>query len=169
MTVIKYITLILMFFASTFLGKLIAKKYVYRNKELEEMKNSLNMLQSKIKFTYDPIPEIFEEIGNMIKGNVGQIFLNAKNNMKNDLAYIAWQNAVEETMSHFNSLDKEAIISLSKLLGQTDVEGQVSQIQVTQELLSARIENANLEKQKNEKLYSKLGVTIGLAIVITLV
>ena len=58
---------------------------------------------------------------------------------------------------------------LSKMLGQTDIEGQVSQIEVTQEFLENQIEQPQEEKNKNEKLYSRLGTTIGLVIVIILI
>ena len=58
--------------------------------------------------------------------------------------------------------------TLSKLLGQTDSEGQISQIEITQNFLNTQIKDAEEEKRKNEKLYSKLGTTIGLAIVIIL-
>lgn len=62
MQVIKYIMLFFVFISASLIGKMVAKKYTYRVQELEEMKNALNVFKSKIKFTYEPIPEIFEEI-----------------------------------------------------------------------------------------------------------
>ena len=41
---------------------MIAQKYRYRKEELEEMYNALNIFKTKIKFTYSPIGEIFDEI-----------------------------------------------------------------------------------------------------------
>ena len=58
---------------------------------------------------------------------------------------------------------------LSKLLGMTDVEGQISQIDITENFLNNQIQNAEMERQKNEKLYKKLGITIGATIVIILI
>jgi stage III sporulation protein AB len=57
---------------------------------------------------------------------------------------------------------------LSKLLGKTNLEGQVREIELTQSFLKKQIEDAEQERQKNEKLYKTLGMTIGLAIVILL-
>ena len=48
------------------------------------------------------------------------------------------------------------------------MEGQLSQIEVTESFLEEQIRQAQEEKNKNEKLYQKLGITIGLAIVIIL-
>ena len=88
--------------------------------------------------------------------------------MKNTTANIAWEEAIEEVTSNLNKEDKYTLKTLSKLLGQTDVEGQISQIDITQKFLEEQIKEASEQKQKNEKLYGKLGTTIGLAIVIIL-
>jgi stage III sporulation protein AB len=146
----------------------MSKKYIIRVNELEEMKNALNMFKSKIKFTYEPIPEIFEEIVQNTSQNVGQVFRMAKDKMKTNTASKAWEEAVEESENNLTKEDKYVLKTLSKLLGQTDVDGQTSQIEITQKFLETQLEEAQKEKEKNEKLYSKLGTTIGLAIVIIL-
>lgn len=53
--------------------------------------------------------------------------------------------------------------------GATDIDGQLSQIKITESFLEEQIRQAQQEKNQNEKLYQKLGMTIGLAIVIILV
>lgn len=49
------------------------------------------------------------------------------------------------------------------------MDGQLSQIEVTESFLGEQIRQAQEEKNKNEKLYQKLGMMIGLAIVIVLI
>ena len=58
---------------------------------------------------------------------------------------------------------------LSKMLGNTDSEGQISQIEITEKFLETQIIQAKEEKDKNQKLYQKLGTTVGLGIVILLI
>lgn len=168
MQIIKYTMLFFILITSSLIGKYLSKRYSYRLKELEEMKTALSIFRSKISFTYSPIPEVFEEISENTKGNIGQIFKVSKEKMKDTTANIAWEEAIEEVESNLNKEDKYTLKNLSKLLGQTDVEGQINQIDITQKFLETQIKEANEEKQKNEKLYSKLGTTIGLAIVIIL-
>lgn len=168
MQVVKYSILFLILLFSSLIGKCLSKKYLYRLEELEEMNSALNIFKSKIKFTYEPIPEIFQEISENLNRNIGRIFLEAKEKMKIDNANIAWEKAVEESDTNLKKEDKYIIKNLSKLLGQTDSEGQISQIEITQNFLETQIKEAVQEKQKNEKLYSRLGTTIGLAIVIIL-
>ena len=168
MQFIKYILFAFIFFESLKIGKLLSKKYVDRVHELKDMKNALNIFKSKIKFTYEPIGEVFLEISKTIKSNIGDIFEEAKNRMKVQSASLAWEEAVDQSKSNLNKEDKQIIKMLSKLLGQTDIEGQISQIDVTEEFLKKQIKLAEEEREKNEKLYRKLIPTIGLAIIVIL-
>ena len=165
---IKYFILFLILIASSLIGKFLSKKYVYRVEELEEMRSALNMLKTKIKFTYEPIPEIFGEIGENSNKNVRTIFETAKEKMQTVGANVAWEEAVEETQSNLKKEDKQTLKTLAKLLGQTDTEGQIAQIEITEEFLEGQLKEAIQERQKNEKLYTRLGTIMGLAIVIVL-
>ena len=116
MQVIKYIMLFFIFISSALIGKYIAQQYIYRLKELEEIKNALNMFKSKIKFTYEPIPEIFEEISKNTSRNISNLFIKAKEKMKVKTAAAAWGEAIDEYTGNFNKEDKQAVKTLSKLL-----------------------------------------------------
>lgn len=168
MIIIKYFILFLILVASTLIGKSLSKKYVYRLQELEEIENSLNILKTKIKFTYEPIPELFNELEKSKVKNIGNIFCLAKEKMKEENISIAWEKAIDESMTNLKKEDKEILKTLGKLLGATDIEGQLGQIETTKTLLENQTKEAVEEKLKNEKLYSKLGTTIGLAIVVLL-
>ena len=169
MIFIKTFILLLIFLGSVKAGQITAKKYSNRVKELRDMKNALNMFLTKIKFTYEAIPVSFDEISNNISGSVGKIFKTASEKMKQKSAGEAWEEGIEETATSLTKEDKDIIKSLSKLLGKTDLDGQISEIKLVQNFLNTQIEMAEKEKQKNEKLYRTLGGVIGLAIVIILV
>ena len=169
MQIIKYFMLLFVLIGSSYIGRCIAKKYSYRLEELEEMKNILNIFKSKIRFTYEPIPEIFKEMASNTKENIGQIFEKAEKDMKDFSAGEAWEKAVQTSETNLTDEDKHVLLMLSKMLGQTDVKGQISQIEITENFLEKQIKEAQQEKNKNEKLYRKLGTTIGLAIVIILI
>ena len=168
MEVIKYLILFLILIISTLIGRTMAKKYVYRVEELEEIKVALNILKTKIRFTYEPIPEIFTEIAQNTTRNVKNIFLNAKKKMKESTAETAWQESVDEANANLSNEDKRAIKTLAKLLGQTDSEGQISQIEITEKFIEEQIQDAISARQKNEKLYTRLGTILGMTIVIIL-
>lgn len=169
MQVIKYLELILILSASTYIGILISKKYLNRVKDLKEMKNALNIFSTKIKFTYEPIPQIFKEISEKVKPSIANIFLTASNEMENINAGEAWLQALEEANTSMVKEDIETLKNLSNLLGKVDIEGQVNEIELVETFLDTQIELAEEEKKKYVKMYKTLGITIGLAVVIILI
>lgn len=169
MKIIKYIELIVILISSTYLGILISKKYLNRVTDLKEMKNALNIFATKIKFTYEPIPQIFKEISKKVKFNISKIFELSSNNMETMSAGKAWIKALEEANTNMTKEDIETLKNLSSLLGKVDIEGQLREIELVDCFLDKQIELAEEEKNKYVKMYKTLGATIGLAVVIILV
>ena len=64
--------------------------------------------------------------------------------------------------------DIELIKSFGNMLGKTDIEGQISEINQFITLINGQIAVAEEEKNKNSKMYKSLGTIIGLVIVIIL-
>lgn len=116
MQIFKYCMLFCVFISSVLIGKYISKQYIYRLEELEEIKNALNIFKSKIKFTYEPIPVIFEEISKNTNNNISKLFILAKEKMENDVASVSWEQAVDEVQCNLDEEDKLKIKTLSKLL-----------------------------------------------------
>lgn len=166
MLIIKFTILVFVFVASISIGRLIASKYTGRVKELKDMKNALNMFETKIKFTYASIPEIFADISRQIEGVVGMIFSLTCKNMQDISAGDAWCNSIDDTYTNMNNDDKVILKNLGKLLGKTDIDGQISEIKLVNEFLDNQIEVAEQERYKNEKMYKTLGGIIGLTLMI---
>lgn len=169
MLIIKMLLLFAIFSTSILIGKLKANQYKQRVKDLKEMKNGLSIFKTKIRYTYEPIPEVFNEISNNLVGNIGKIFEIASINMKTMSAGQAWIKALYGVNHSFNKEDVNVIEGLNKLLGKTDLEGQINEIDLTDHFLEQQIEKADQERKKNEKLCQTLGTVIGLAVVIILI
>lgn len=169
MIVIKYIILSIIFIVTSYIGILFSKKYSNRVKDLNEIRKGLNFFEEKIKFTYEPIPDVFYEISQKLENNIGNIFYNACKNMDNQTAGEAWECAIDNSDTNMIKEDKDIVKGLAKMLGRTDIDGQVNEIRLTDKFLDIQIKDAQREKEKNEKLYKTLGTTIGLALVIVLI
>lgn len=61
------------------------------------------------------------------------------------------------------------IKTIGKLLGKTDIEGQLSEISLGLDLIGKQIKDAEYERNKNSKLYKTMGVIFGLGISIILI
>lgn len=171
MQMIKYISLIAILFLAIYIGNLMSKKYINRVKELIQIKLALNILKSKIKFTQIPLKEIFDQIHkNMEEGNTKEFWRNVIKGLSNNLSIDeAWESAIKITETNLNKEDLNILLDMGKLLGKTDIDGQVSNLDITSNFIDNQIEKAEAEKQKNSKLYKTLGVVTGLAIIIILI
>lgn len=171
MYVLKFLLLIMIFCTSTIIGILISRKYSNRVQILKDLKNALNMFEVKINFSCETIPEIFMEISKKMNGVVKKIFEDAVNNMnqKNMMAGEAWEKSIEGNEECLKKEDINCIKTLGKMLGKTDIEGQISQIELVSNFLDKQINDASEEKNKNEKMYQKLGAIVGLIIAVVLI
>ncbi len=169
MILVKILIYSFIFLSCSLIGILISKKYTNRVRELNEFKNALNIFKTKIRYTYEPIPEIFQEISKNLEPNVGYVFNQAAKQMDKLTAGEAWELALKMDSLNIEDEDRVALKNLGKLLGQTDLDGQISQIEITSSFLENQIKIAEEQKNKNEKMYRTLGMIMGIAIVIIVI
>ena len=89
--------------------------------------------------------------------------------MKDKQAGEAWNYALDNVNTNMNNEDKGVIKNLGRMLGQTDLDGQLSEIELVSDFLDTQIQKAESERSKNEKMYRTLGIVVGLTIVIILI
>ena len=172
MELIRYIVLIAIIACSTSIGFLLSKRYVDRLNELNDLYVLVNILQNKIKFTQVPLKEVFEQIGNIsVKTDVKNIFLECSSMLKNFNLENSWKESIEKESKFLNlkKEDVETISTLGSILGKSDIDGQMSEINEFKERLSIQIKQAEEEKRKNSKMFKSLGTIAGLVIVIILI
>lgn len=169
MNFIKGILIFFVFLIFVKIGSIYSKKYINRAAQLEQMKNLLNIFKVKIKFTCNTIQEIFNQLYEDNPNEVGEIFKRTNEYMETYSAKESWEKSLEDAKTDLIKADLETLKNLGKVLGQTDLEGQLNQIELTQTLLENQIKEALEEKVKNSKMYKTLGITVGLAISIILV
>ena len=171
MEIIRYIVLIAIMSCSTSIGFLLSKRYADRLNELRDLYVLINILQNRIKFTQLPLIETFEQIGNIsVKTGVKNIFLKCSTELKNNKLEDSWKDTIkqEKVFLNLKNEDIETISTLGNILGKSDVEGQMNEINEFKERLSIQIKQAEEEKRKNAKMFKSLGTVIGLVIVIIL-
>lgn len=166
MEIIKNIVLILILLICTYLGMNKSKSFHKREIELKKLKNALNIFKTKISYTYETIGEIFNEISKLEYQGEDNIFKESFELLDKEGLGTAWDKAVAQSKSYINEEDKEILKMLGKTLGKTDKEGQISEIELVSQFLNKQILVAEEIRNKNEKMYKTLGVTIGLTLVI---
>lgn len=166
---IKIILGIGVIICSTQIGILLSKKYVYRLEELDELKNNFQIIENKIKYTYEPLEEIFLEIAEISSLGIRELFKKTANNIKEKGAENAWKEEIKNAELSLKKTDRNILKEFGNLLGKTNKEGQVNQIKFVNTLLDRQIEKAKEERKQNEIVYKKLGLILGVGIVIILI
>lgn len=169
MLLVKSFIYILIFCSCTYIGTLISRQYSNRVRELKELKLILNTIKTKIRYTNEPLKNIFSEISKTSSKNVSNLFTNINKNLESVQMQQAWESAIDSENMYINKSDKNTIKALGKMLGKTDLEGQISEIELTENFLETQIIDAQKEKEKNQKLYKTLGVVTGVGIIIILI
>ena len=172
--IIKIISLLVILGLSAFIGLIISNKYNMRVKEIQDLISALDLLETRVKYTYDTIADSFEFVASNMKTKAYRIFmitsslLLENNNMS---AGDIFKSIVEEE-SIFLSLnkdDREILKGLGTSLGQLDLEGQIKNIVLVKQLMENQLKDAQEEKNKNYKLTRNMGIFIGLIIMVILI
>ena len=171
MGIIKFFFLFAIFGLAVYIGNSKASQYIARVRELISIKSALNILENKIKFTQTPLEEIFNTIvENCSEINIKKIFQKISEELKrNANIHKSWEKAINKEETNLTKEDIKILVDMGKILGVTDVDGQVSNIKITSSFIDRQIENAEQEKAKNVKLFRTLGIVCGLTITIILI
>ena len=69
-----------------------------------------------------------------------------------------WEKVIKQEETNLNEEDKKILIDMGKILGATDIDGQVSNIKIASNFIDKQIEKAEKEKEKNAKMFRTLGI-----------
>lgn len=164
---------IIVILSCSFLGFILSRDCSKRPQQLRELQGLLQMFENQISYLSDIIAEAFERIGRVGGFGTGIFFRRTVELLKEGKvsnASEAWEQAVRQCikMTALNREDEEIISSFGKLLGNTDIEGQIKNIRLTLGQLALQEDKAEESRKKNENMYKSLGMLGGIAVVIVL-
>ena len=116
---VKTILLFAIFSLSTGIGILISKMYENRVKELRKFKNILNIIKTKIKFTYEPLTEIFNQISQEKSSKIEEIFENMTYKLAFENIKYSWMDAIQEADISITQEDKDILKDLDDIFSLT--------------------------------------------------
>lgn len=171
---LEFIGSIMVIAASAFLGFYLSLDCGKRPGQLRVLQGLLQMLENEMCFLSSLLTDSFEKISQSSDSVVAKIFcdtvkvLNAGDGLN---ASEAWKTAVRNNIkkTSLKKEDEEILVSFGKMLGASDLEGQVKNIRLTLNQLKMQEQKAEESKKKNESMYRSLGILGGLALVIILI
>ena len=171
---IKFIGGILIFFSTTLLGFYYGGKYSHRLRNLIYMEQCIKILETEIVYGAILLPDALTSVYN--KGNkcVSFIFESIKdcllNNKKAEVydSFIHVEPLLRDKL-YFKEEDIEMFLSLGRIVGSSNRQDQEKNFKLILNRISVLEREAELERDKNEKMFKNLGILAGLAIIILLV
>jgi len=168
--IFKIIGSIIVILSCSFIGMILSRDCAKRPAQLRELQGSLHMLENQICYLCEVIIDAFEKISRVGGTQTGIFFTRTIEILREEKtisAADAWELAVSQCIGRtsLNSEDREILLAFGKLLGNTDVEGQIRNIRLTLEQLKLQEQKAETSRKKNEGMYRSLGVLGGLAVV----
>ncbi|MHB8063079.1 MAG: stage III sporulation protein SpoIIIAB, partial [Ruminiclostridium sp.] len=127
---------------------------------------------NEISYLSNLLSEAFTRIYEGTNSDTAILFREAAKNLGANgvTADAAWEKAIEENYAKvsLNKEDKTILLTFGKMLGNSDLEGQLNNIRLMSSQLKLQELKAEEMRRKNEKMYRSLGVLSGLAITIIL-
>lgn len=170
--IIKLIGAVVLISATSLIGFSLASDCSKRPRALRELQSLLQMLENEISYLSNLLSEAFSRIYEGTNCETAIFFRGAAENLSTNgvTADVAWEKSIEENYAKLslNKEDKAILLTFGKMLGNSDLEGQLNNIKLISSQLKLQELKAEKMRQKNEKMYRSLGVLSGLAITIIL-
>lgn len=172
--IIKAIGIFMVFISCLLIGLIIADKYKSRVKELKEVRNHLQIIETEIIYTSTPIIEVMDKISKQSKEPFNYIYDHIKRELKKrdgKTLGVIWKEAFEKNKRNTRLMeeDLETIYFFGSVLGNSDRPNQLKNTQLVQNQLMKLEKKAEGERMKNEKLFRSLGLLLGLAFIIIMI
>lgn len=156
------------------IGLIYSGMYVERVRQIREMQYALQILETEMIYSALPLGEALEFTSNKsssaIAGLLDEMAKILKSRAK-DNVYDAFKEAyrLKKDQLCFGKEEIDVLEAFVQSLGNSDIEGQKKNFNITIKKLEELEKKAETTRVKNERLYRYLGVCTGLLIVIILV
>lgn len=146
------------------MGFLLSDKLSKRVNDLTILKKALTYIKTLIRYNSGDIKDILEATDARFKDDGFKLFSLIKAEMDNGQSIEGGFNEVLDSNNHglrLTNKDLDILRSLSKELGSSDVEGQLSTLEQHINQLEDYIQEATQIHKTKGKLYRNLGVVTG--------
>lgn len=168
---LKLLGAILVVLAGTLIGFYQAARYANRPRQIRQLIQALQRLETEIGYGFTPLPDALLRISRQLAEPLASLFGKAAEQLEGDVRLTAqesWQRAVEEIWpkTAMNETERDAVRQLGFSLGISDRADQSKHLRLAMSQLQAEEQTARDEQSRYEKMWKSLGVLAGALIVI---
>lgn len=160
---LKYIGIILIVLCCFFAGYYFSLRLKLRRDFLVSFQDFLSTLETNIRYNSG---EIIPLVKSCSPDFISKIF--ARDNCSTFSSY--WTDCIENIPKSYalKKDDYNLLYEFGRMLGTTDIEGQINHINLYKELIKSNLDNSDLELNQKSKLSKLLGLFAGLAVALLL-
>ena len=151
-------------------GTIHSSQYSKRCRELSLIREFIEEITIMIKFRSIPVGELISSFLYKERYVSSDFFSGLRKVYENKESYdkVIWSECLE-SISYLKDEDKEAVLALGDVLGETDTEGQISMLTMTSEIIRNNLESAKAEKANKEKLILNIWLFAGIGLGIMII
>lgn len=175
MSLIKIILYISLIGCCGLIGYKLSYKYQIRVEELLAIKSRLATLESQIVFFQSPLAQALKQSTTRENKEIDKILNTVSqellSNNKGQSFCVIWTETIGRIGRHapLKSAELKALSQLGDFIENTHHDQQEKGFKQINELISRQYDQAEEERKKNQMLYLKLSLLVGIALVICLV
>ena len=167
----KIIGALVIIFSLTMIGFQAASMFSNRPKEIRRIIIGLQVLETEICYGSTALPQALLHVAKRVRGNVGELFYLASGFLTHYDGLSTsdcWEMAIEKMWGKtvMKKPEKEILMHLGKVLGQSDRSDQQKHIRLAAINLQSEEEEARSDQKKYEKMCKSLGFLGGILAVI---
>ncbi|BBN99070.1 stage III sporulation protein SpoIIIAB [Sporolactobacillus terrae] len=167
---IHLIGAMLIVFASTATGLLLAKRYRDRPREIRQWRSALQSIEAEIVYGRIPVDQMAEDLALQMPLPLSNFFDTLHDQMISERLPLqtAWSHSIEQYWpgTALKQPEKEIMIQFGTTLGTEDAENQRKHIQLALAHLEREEQEARQSQKANEKMIRSLGFLAGILIVL---
>lgn len=174
MLFVKWVFLIVIFLTSSTLGFVYGDKYAKRVFYLRELLQSIKLIKTEVIILSNPLPTALKNISKKSDSKINKIYeliLDDIVSKEVDEVYLSFLEAKDifKDECFLTQEDIDLFLMLGKVIGKTDRLDQDKHFTYIIEELNSTINEAKMDRDKNQKMYRSLGLLMGLGAIIILV
>lgn len=157
--------------SSSLLGIIYGENLKRRFVQLQEIEQAIYQLKNEIIYSHNSLPDIFHNVSRKCKEPISNVFKETARLLHDhdvEGVYEAFKTIFKKNNSKLNlkEYDIEIVLNLARTLGQLDIEGQQSMLNLALNNIKKQLDSAEKIMEKNIKMYRYLGFSFGAILVI---
>lgn len=152
------------------IGLYMSARLKWRVLELEAMLAMLEEMSLQIRYRALSVYELIESLDRNPTLERLQFIKGVRTELEQTRNFqLAWETGVQNAQTSLNEGDKEILRAIGLRLGTSDIDGQLSNIELHSQLVKSRLNDAKEEQTKKGKMYRSLAPLIALGVSILII